>query len=117
MNARSAAVAPRNRHFFYFESEFSRQEKNFRIESPALDFLQRKNRVDGGPLERLEPALRIGKMQAKREPEQEIKNASEDLPVQRLALGLHFGTQPARSDGDISSGLERSKKLGRFFNG
>ena len=55
-------------------------------------------------------------MKAECEAQQQIEDAAEELAVQRLALSLRFGAQPARADGDVGAFLERVEKLGRFFD-
>lgn len=116
MDAGVAAVSPGDGDFFDFEAELAGEEKNFRIESPALDLLTREDRIDGGALEGFESALCVGVVEAERETEKEIEDASDDLAVKWLALGLRFGAQPARADSDVGTDIERMKKLGRFFD-
>ena len=53
MNPRAAAVSPAHGNFLHAESELARQEKNLRIEAPALDLLQRQNRLRRPARERL----------------------------------------------------------------
>src|ERR1035438_1739123 len=72
MNAGSSTVSPVHGHFLHAEPKFARQEKNFRIEAPALDALQRQNRLHRAPRECLEAALRIFESQ----PKDEIGRAS-----------------------------------------
>src|ERR1700676_5232262 len=117
MNAGSATVSPGDGDFLHFEFKFSAQEESLGIESPALDLLQRKDRLHCRLSKSFEAALRVLELQAERDAQQQVENPAEDLAVQRLALRLGFGAQPARPDGDIGAFLERLEKLGSFFDG
>ena len=97
------------------------RKQDFGIESPALDFLQRENRLDRGLLEGLESALRVLELKAESDAQQQIEDPAKDLAMQGLALSLGFGAQPARADGDVgaflqscekASGLLRSETIG-----
>ena len=96
-------MSPGDWNFLHFESELAGEEKNLGIESPALDFLQGKDRLGRRPFERLESALRVGELQAERGAQQQIEDASEKLAVKWLALSLQFGAKPARSDRDVGA--------------
>ena len=117
MDAGAAAVSPGDGDFLHFEFEFSRQEENLGIESPALDFLQREDRLHRRLLEGFEAALRVLELQAERDAQHQVENSAEDLAVQGLALRLGFGAQPARADGDIGALFQRLEKLRGFFDG
>src|SRR5260370_27036479 len=91
----SATVTPGDRDFLYCEPELARQKKNFGIKSPALNLLQRKDGLCGPALEGFEPALRVRELQPESDSKQHVENASEQLPVQRLALCLQLSLQPA----------------------
>src|SRR5580704_12487377 len=116
MNSCAATVGPGYRHFLHTEAEFRGQEKDFGIESPALDFLQRENLLHRPLLKSLEAALRILEVQTERDPQQQVENASEDLAMERLPLRLQFGLQPARSDGDVGAVTQRLKKFGKLLD-
>ena len=55
MNPRVATMPPKHRHFLHAKPKLPRQKKNLRIESPALDPLQRQNRLRGPALNALNP--------------------------------------------------------------
>src|ERR1700722_859496 len=116
MDPRTAAVSPGYRHFLHAESELAGEKKDFGIESPALDFLQRKNFLHCPSLKSLEAALRILEVQAESNSQQQIENASENLPVNRLPRRLQFGLQPARSYGDVGAATQRIEKFGKFLD-
>jgi len=117
VDAGSVAMGPGYGDFLYFEAEFAGEEKNFGVESPALDFLAREDGVDGRTIEGFESALRVSELKAEGEAEQQVEDAAEELAMQRLALGLGFGAQPAGADGDVGSGFEGGEKFGSFFDG
>ena len=71
MNAGAPAVPPLHGHFVHAETELARQKKNLRIEAPALDALQRQNRLRRAPREGLEAALRIFELQPQNHPQQQ----------------------------------------------
>src|SRR5579863_846321 len=116
MDTGPAAVAPQHGDFLHLKSKFAGEEKNLGIESPALDFLQREDGLDGGLAEGFESALRIGELEAERDAQQEIEDAAEDLAMQGLALRLGFGAQPARTDGDVSAGFDGCEEFYGFLN-
>jgi len=116
IDASAAAVSPCDRDFRNFEAELTGEEKNLGIESPALDFLPRKNRLRGGAFERFESALGVGELKAQRDPQKQVKNASKELAMERLALCLELSPQPARSDGDIGAGVQSSEELDGLFD-
>ncbi len=88
-------MCPNHRDFLNFKTELTRQKENLRIEAPALDLLRRED-CECSPLpKRLEAALRIFELQAQSDAQQQIENSAKKLAMQRLALGLQFGLQPA----------------------
>ena len=88
-------MGPNHRHFLNFKTDLTREKENLRIEAPALDLLQRED-CECSPLpKRLEAALRIFEVQAQSDAQQQIENSPKKLAMQRLALGLQFGLQPA----------------------
>ena len=111
IDTRPAAVSPEYGNFLHFESEFAGEEEDFGIESPALDFLQRKDGVHRGAFEGFKSALRIFEVKSQRDAEQQVEDAPEELAVKRLALRLSFGAEPAGADGDIRSLLKGGKEL------
>src|SRR5208337_133738 len=64
MQPRPLAVRPQNRNLIHPQARSPRQKQNFRIESPALNFLQRKNALRGVPAKGFESALGVGETQA-----------------------------------------------------
>jgi hypothetical protein len=117
MDASFATVSPGHGNFFYFKTELASEEEYLGVESPALDFLHGKDRIDRAAFKCLEAALGIGEVKAEGEAQKQVENAAEKLAVQGLAPRLGFRAQPARADGDIGSRLERLKKLWGFFDG
>ena len=91
-----------------------RQKQNLGIESPAFNFLQRKDTLGGVSSKSFESALRVGETQTKNEAERQIENSSKHLPVQRLWLGLQFRPQPARADRDVGAALDRFEQFLRL---
>ena len=55
-------------------------------------------------------------MQPQNKAHEQVENATEDLPVQGLALDLSFRAQPAGTDRDICALLQCVEKFCRFFN-
>ena len=74
-------------------------------------FCSGKIACTAGCLKGLEAALRIFELQAQGDAQQHIEDSAEELAMQRLALGLGFGAEPARSDGDIRALLQRVQKV------
>src|ERR1700741_4839419 len=109
-------MRPLDRHLSHLEPEFSREEENLGIETPTLNVLQGKDQLRGSPRERLEPALRVSKVQTEHDAQGEIEYPSKKLAMQWLALGLEFRPQPARSHGDIVAFRERHKKFVGLFD-
>ena len=105
-------MAPLDGNFLDRESKLSRQEKNFRIETPTLDSLQGKDRQHSAPAEGLETALCIFELQSQSNAQKQVEDAPKNLAVQRLALRLQLGFQPARADRNIRSMRNRLQKLG-----
>src|SRR5690349_7450951 len=104
-------MRPLDRHLFHLEPEFAREEKNRGIETPALNVLQGKDQLRGSPTERLEPALRVTKLQTQHDAQGAIEYPSKKLAMQGLPLCLEFRPQPARSHGDIVAFRKSHKKF------
>src|SRR5579863_4614153 len=96
-------MRPAHRHFPDLEAALERDEQDLWIESPALDGLQLEHGLGRVARERLEPALRIGEREVHHHAREQVKAAPEDLPVERLAVGLAAGLEPARTDRDVGS--------------
>src|SRR5579872_3398728 len=96
----AAIMRPLNGNLGRLETEPAGKKENFRIETPAFDFLQRKNSLGRGMRERLKTALGIGKAQPERKPQDCVIAASEEAPVKRLFGGLQFAAKPPRPDSD-----------------
>src|SRR5579884_4378941 len=64
-DARPRVMCPRHGNFHDLEPVLLRDKKNFRIESPALDSLQRKNRHRRPPGKRFKAALRVLELHSK----------------------------------------------------
>ena len=111
MKPGALAMRPLHRNLSYFESKLSSQKKNFWIEAPALNLLQRKDGLRRRTGESFEAALGIVKAQIQDQAQGEIENASEKLPMQGLALGLQLGAQPARSNNHIGAFGKGSEQL------
>ena len=69
-----------------------------------------------GCCEGFEATLRVFEFQAERQAQDQVEDSSEELTMQRLALGLGFRTQPARADGDVGTLFQRLKKFGSFLD-
>ena len=95
MDAGLATMSPGDRNLLNFETELARQKQNLRIESPAFDFLKREDRLHCRLLEGFEAALRVFEFQPEREAQDQVEDSSEELTMQRLALRLGLGAQPA----------------------
>ena len=116
IDARATAVSPCDRDFLYFETELAGEEKNLGIKSPTLNFLQREDCLDRGLFESLESALGVLELKAQGEAQQQVEDAAENLAVQGLPLGLRFGAEPARTDGDVGAFIQSREKLRSFLN-
>jgi hypothetical protein len=116
IDAGSTAVPPDDGNFLHFEFELSSQEENLGIKTPAFNFLEREDRLNCGSPESFEAALGVLEFQTKGEAQDQVVDSAEELAVQRLALRLGFGPQPARADGDIGTLFKRFEKLGSFFD-
>src|SRR5579862_245323 len=116
IDAGATAVSPGDWNLLNFKSELAGKKKNLRIESPALDLLKRKYHAGGRLFESLESALRVFELQAERDAKQQVEDAAEELAVQRLALSLRFGAQPARSDRNVRAAVEGIEELRSFFD-
>src|SRR5271170_3449369 len=64
VDACSFAMCPCDRNFTNRKAELSGQIEQFRIESPALDFLLREDCLCAAPGESLKPALRVFELQS-----------------------------------------------------
>ena len=117
IDASSTAVSPGDGDFLHVEFQLMGEEEDLGIKTPALDFLQREDRLNCRLLERLESALGVFEVQAQGEAQDEVEDPAEELAVQRLALRLGFDAEPARSNGDISAFFHRLEELGSFFDG
>jgi hypothetical protein len=114
MESRALTVRPNHRDLDRLQTHPAGQEKNLWIKPPALDPLQGKNSLRRLTSKGFEAALRIPEMQTQNEPQQHVKNASERLPVEGLALGLEFGAQPAGSYGDVGPLMDSIEQFLRF---
>src|SRR5271169_1321442 len=109
MQPGSLAVRPHHGNFFYAETQAPRQKQNLRIEAPALNSLKWKDALRRLPAKGLEAALRIDKVQAEKDSQNQIVDSSKQLPIERLPRGLQIGTQPARADRNVGPGRNRVK--------
>jgi hypothetical protein len=116
INAGSTAMSPGDGNFLHFEFELFGQKKYLGIETPTLDLLRWKDRLNGRLLKGFEPTLRVLELQAEGDAQHQVEDAAKELAVQRLALGLGLGTQPARADGDVGALFQSIEKLGSFFD-
>jgi hypothetical protein len=117
VDAGATAVSPGDGDFLHFEFQLSREEENLGIETPAFDFLQWEDRLNCRLLECFESALCVFEMQSEGEAQDQVEDPAEELAMQRLALRLGLGAQPARADGDIGAFFQRFEELGSFFEG
>src|SRR4029077_15985377 len=92
MDARVSAVRPLHGHFLDFHSKLAGEKENFGVKSPAFDALQRENGVGSAAREGFESALRVVVGKAENKAQGKVEDASQELAMQGLALGLQFGT-------------------------
>ena len=117
-------MPPNDGNFFHLESQLAREEQDFGVDPPALNFLQWKDRERCRAFECFESTLRVFEMQAEREAQQQIEDSTKDLTVYWLALGLIsarsqrdpiaisvFSSSALRSLDDSSIGEDRSASL------
>src|SRR5215472_15280371 len=102
-DAGARVVSPAHRNFLDLISALERDEKNLRVEPPALDRLKLKYSLRGAPSKCLEATLRVRKGKVHHHSGQQVEASAEELPVKRLAMRLPAGGQPAGADGDIRS--------------
>ena len=74
-------MCPSDGDFLYFEVKLARQKEKLRIKSPAFDFLQGENGLNGLLLECFEAALCVLEPQAQRDAQQQVEDPSEELPL------------------------------------
>ena len=85
---RPLAVCPQNRNLLHAQAGAARQKKNLRIESPAFDFLQRKDALRGLSPKSFESTLRVRETQPENHPQRQIEDSPKHLPVKWLTFGL-----------------------------
>ena len=95
----------------------SGQVQQFGVEAPAINALCGENLAGRSTGECLETALRIFVIQPQNKAQQQIVGTAEDLPQNRLSLGLQARIDPAGSNGDIGATLDGRKKFRSFGNG
>src|SRR5579863_2704575 len=116
MDARSLAMRPRDGNLADGKPELSGQVKQFRIKSPTLDLLQRKNSLCAAPSESLKAALRVFVLQAQNYAQRQIEDSPEDSAMQRLPPNLQSTIHPSRADGNVRTLRHRRKQLVRLLN-
>ena len=114
MKSRALAVGPQDRDLIHAQAGAPGEEENFRIESPAFNFLQWKNALCRISPKSFESALRVCKTQAQNQTQRKIEDSSECLAIQWLTLGLQFYAQPARAYRDVGTTLNRVEQLLRL---
>ena len=105
-------MTPYDGNFSHFESQLAREEQDFGVESPALNFLQWKDREGCRSFEGFESTLRIFELEAQGEAQQQIEDSAKHLSVYWLALGLNLSPEPARADRDVGAVIQCVEKLG-----
>ena len=100
-HAGARVVAPAYGDFHHFEAGFERDEEDFGIEAPALDGLELEDGLSGVAGEGFKAALRVGKVEAHDATGDGIEAAAEELPIERLAMGLSAFFKPSGADGDV----------------
>src|SRR5579862_623237 len=110
-------MGPFHGDFYDFELQLAGEIEEFRIKTPAFNFLQGKDLAGGIAGKCLEAALGILETKAQGDAQHQIKYASENLPVEGLALRLQIAAQPARADGNVRAAGDGAEELVRFLDG
>src|SRR5579863_5854647 len=116
MNTRSFAMRPCDGDLGDGKTELFSQIEYFRIESPTLDLLQRKDCLRAAPGEGLEAALGVLELQTQDDAQRQVENSSKEPAMQRLPPNLQSRIHPARSDGDIGALPNCNKQLVRLLD-
>src|SRR5580700_5361633 len=95
VDARAFPMRPCHRDLRDSKTKLPRQEKQFGVESPALNLLLRKNHLRRAPGERFKTALGVLESQPQNDPQQQIEYPPEKLAIEWLLLSLQFALQPA----------------------
>src|SRR5947209_20202331 len=106
MDLRAVVMRPNHGHLRDPVATLARNEKNLRVETPALDLLARKHSMRSLFGERLQPALRVAIRQPQQHPVHNVVQASCNLAKDRLPLRHRLRTRPARTDRYIRAGVD-----------
>src|SRR4030095_5408038 len=109
------AVRPAHRNFLNLETKSASQEENLRIKTPALDVLQGEDRLNRPAGTCLKTALGVTIVQTENNPQSQIENAAEQLPIERLGLRLQLDAQPARAHRDIGARIDGGEQFVCLF--
>src|SRR5919198_401555 len=110
-------VCPFHRYLDGDHSGLVAEEQDLGVEPPALDALPRKDGLGRPAGKGFEAALRVFEAQAQNDSQQQVEDTTEELTIERLALGLELGAQPARANGDVGALFDGSDQLVRFVYG
>ena len=116
-DAGALVVGPAHGDFNDAVAALESDEKDLRIEAPALDGLELEDSLRGGARKGLEAALGVGEGQTHDRMGDHVEAAAEELAVERLADGLARAFEPARANGDVGSAGDGGKKAVGFFDG
>src|SRR5262252_3452587 len=97
-------MAPGNRHFDNFELLPMGQKQDFGIKAPAIDSLERENRLRCLVREGFEAALRVAIGKQEDRTQIKIEDAGQQLARQWLSLELKRGIKPSRTNGHVGPG-------------
>jgi hypothetical protein len=116
-HAAALVVGPAHGDFDDTEAALDGDEKDFGVESPALDGLKLEDGLRRVAGEGFESALGIGEGQVHDHAANHVEAAAEDLPVKRLAVSLAAAFKPAGADGDVGAVGDGSEEAVGFFDG
>ncbi len=92
-------------------------EEDFWVEPPALDGLKAEDGLGGFAAEGLKTALGVLVGQADQAAGDAVEAAAKKTAVDGLVDGLFLLIEPARADGNVSTGVNRFEEAFGFFDG
>ena len=116
-HAGALVVSPADRHLNDLKTALEGDQQDLWIETPAHDGLELKDGLSSRAGKGFETALGIGKVQAHDGARDGVEAAAKELAVERLAMGLAAAFEPARADGDVSTGGDGGKEALSFLDG
>ena len=100
-HAGALVVSPGDRNLDDPIAVLDGDEQNLRVKAPVLDGLELKHSLRCPASECLEAALGVGEGQVHDGAGNGVEAAAEELAVERLALRLAVGLEPAGANGDV----------------